>query len=1176
MLSVLFLGAALASVPSAAAMHAGLVPTPSFRHYGLVDGLPSSNVYTVAQGGKGFMWLGTRDGLVRFDGQQFKVFRHQPDDPASLPASDISSVLVDHQGRVWAGGEGTGLNLYQPLRGGFRHWRHDAMQAGSLAGDDVWALAETPDGSIWVGMFAAGLDRLPPGGTRFQHLRHRRHDTGSISSDIVLSLKAGRHGRLWIGTATGLDVRGSDGHMRHVRFPHDASLRVWHIDGSGGDIRAATNHGLFRVDAQLQAHPVAPGRLPAILVSSSLRRADGSLWVSSADGVYRLGGDGRLQHFTTQALMPGGLRGHVYWQVNGDREGGIWLAARDGGLSYLSPEWNDFSHFSHVPDTPSSLTHNHVQALALDASGRLLVGGGDSELDRLDPALGTIEHLAPKLHLGHATVTALAPATRGRIWVATGTGAMLFDPRRGTRTPLGLPEKAVRVLIADKRGRAYLSPVGDGVLRADAQAHGWTRIATADAGADGRDTVQMGFYNSRLWRASRAGLSRLNADGLHFDFVPGVARGPLQAFDVRGDSLWLVRDSRLVHYVRRGARWQREREVKAGHGWPGALVQAVVADDRGRIWLASENGLWRYDSATGRFRDYGVHEGLPSAEFSTHAVARAADGTVYLGTLGGVVGFQPGRVRDRPHPPLVALESIRVQRHGVDVALPARQGPLRMHWTDRNLRVAARALSYIDPARNHYRFRLSGFDADWVDTGTSGERQFSVLPSGHYTLHVQAAGPGGVWAALRAPLHVDVAAPPWLRPWAFAVYAGVLALAVWLAAWLWRRRLDQRHRMQMAEQQRRMAEQASAAKTEFLATLGHEIRTPMTGVLGMAELLLHAPLAAREHRYALAIQRSGTLLLKLVNDALDLARIEAHRFELETEAFDPRVLLREVGELEAGLAASKGLELVVQVDDDVPPRVLGDGLRIRQILLNLLNNALKFTERGQVTLSLARDDQGLCFAVADSGPGIPAASRERLFQRFEQDDSPQRQTGSGLGLAICRELVALMGGHIALCSQIGKGSRFDVHLPLPEVTDAAAVHARGGKALPAACSVLLVEDDVTIAEVITGLLEAQGHQVRHAQHGLAALSEWQSQTFDAVLLDLDLPGVDGFRLARMIREHDRGAHLPIIAITARSGGDEQARAAAAGMDGFLRKPLTGEQLAAELARVLRETHSAEA
>jgi CheY-like chemotaxis protein/anti-sigma regulatory factor (Ser/Thr protein kinase) len=383
-----------------------------------------------------------------------------------------------------------------------------------------------------------------------------------------------------------------------------------------------------------------------------------------------------------------------------------------------------------------------------------------------------------------------------------------------------------------------------------------------------------------------------------------------------------------------------------------------------------------------------------------------------------------------------------------------------------------------------------------------------------------------------------------------------------------RRRQLQRHRLELITQEHHLARTASQAKTEFLAQLGHEIRTPMTGVLGMAELLLSRSLADTELRYVQAIRNSGEVLLTLVNDALDLARIEAGRLQLAPAPFDPRVLVQDVAELQRAKAIAKGLALHVDIADGVPTQVWGDAVRIRQVLLNLSGNAVKFTEHGQVRLLLAKDSTGLRFTVSDTGPGITPADQAKLFQRYQQLDSPQRGSGSGLGLAICRELVTLMGGTITLESTPGSSSTFHVRLPLPAVTAPVEPARAAADVQGPRWHLLLLEDEPTVAAVIVGLLEVQGHTVEHAPNALRALEALEHQRFDAAPVDLDLPGLDGLQWARLVRSREGCNALPMIAVTARVGGDEETRAYAAGMDGFLRKPLHGEQLAKALAKVL--------
>lgn len=1170
MLATLLLGGAPATSSSAAAPAATALPapTPQFRRFGAADGLPDPTVSALLQDREGYIWVATGSVLARYDGVEFKIWPHRTG-AYSAPSDRVRALLMDSQGRLWAGGD-DGLARYDSARDGFLHWRHGSKTPGSLGGDQINALAQDHDGTLWIGISDGGLDHML-GEARFEHAHHDPANPHSLGNDDVQALLAEADGRLWVGTSAGVDLRDPDGSFRHVRFEDEDGKavdppQVFELAHDGDAVLVGTVNGLFRLDhdgADGVAHHVPLEGVPSAPIVSIAPDPSGRLWLGTTNGLLLRERDGHWYRFGADPLLPHALPGQIVLRLLHDREGGLWLGT-DNGLAYLSPDWNDFTRSVHRPDDPASLSPGTFAAVAASADGKLWIAG-HGVIDKLDPTTQAVEPAVIRLPGTHHEINDMAEDAHGRLWINASNGSFRYS--QGHLEPIAIAGEPYNVQL-DENGNAYMSMVSSGVCSIPADGARCEPLVFVDHELGQASDNDMRWHDHALWLATDQGMARWQP-GQSVHYVEGVERRFLRAMDFRGDELWVADGDSLSVYRGQGDHVTRAAHYPLNDPHMINSVMSLRVDNAGRAWLFTDGGLWLYDPADDSLRSFGLENGLVDTFFGSNAIARLPDGQLYAPSRDGMVGFQPAAIQPHQRRPDVRLSALRVRGpHGVR-ELPIGSDPIALAWNDHDLTIVVRALSFIAPERNIYRFHLDGLDSGWVDTGRRGDRTFTQLPSGDFTLHVQAAGPDGVWGELATPLHLHVDNPPWLRWWAWLIYALLLALLFAALLNAMRRRQLQRHRLELVTQQHHLARAASQAKTEFLAELSHEIRTPMTGVLGMAELLLSRPLDDAERRYAQTIRNSGEVLLTLVNDALDLARIEAGRLQLTPAPFDPRALALDVGELQRAKAVSKGLALHVDIANGVPAQVLGDAVRIRQILLNLIGNAVKFTEQGEVRLALAGDADGLRFTVSDSGPGIAPVDQAKLFQRYEQLDGPQRGSGSGLGLAICRELTTLMAGSITLESTPGSGSTFRVLLPLPTV--AAPIehpHATVSKEGPH-WHLLLVEDEPTVAAVIAGLLEVQGHTVEHAPNALRALDALERLNFDAALVDLDLPGLDGLQWAKLVRSREGDGTLPIIAITARAGGDEESRAYAAGMNGFLRKPLHGEQLAQALAAVLR-------
>ena len=1162
----------------ASAAGAAVPEIPRFRVLGPADGLPATTVPALARDQDGFLWAATWDGLARYDGAGFRVWRHDPDDPASLPGNVVQVLYVDSRNRIWVASEGGGLSVMDADRTGFRHFRkaqHPAMES-----DEVFAVAGRGD-EIWFGTYGGGLYRIDAQ-DQVRRLRSSDPEVNAVVDRAIMALAFDDREGVLVGTLQGL-VRCADKQVRRVALPGDHPFPpVVSLSREGDSTWIGTPRGLFRLadDGRWTTPDWATAFTGARTVTAMSDDGEGGYWVATRDGAWRVRA-GASPVAVTHESKALGINSQVQALLRQD-DGALWVALPSRGLGYLRSDWRRTAVLDHSHGLDGGL----YRGLAAAGSGGVWLAGTAGGIKRLDTASGTILQQLPVDFLGRPR--SMREDGRGRLWVGLSGGLLRVDPADGSArlwkniagepdaTPQGVP---VDWVLPSPDGSLWLAAPGGGLQRRDGLSGrildslppGTPGLATADLTA-----VQLG-PDGQPWISADVGLRRWDPVERAFVALPGMDPQPVLAFAFDGPGrLWLQRLNGLESWGLDAGTWTRQLHLGIGQGIPATEATGLVVDRQRRAWLATRRGLFRVDpdrgDGTPSVRRFGVREGLPSQEFTERALALDNAGVLVASTDDGSLLLLDTAQSDPPHPsPALVVDAVRVRRGDALVELPV-DGGFDLGPNDHDLQVVVRLPAFDDPESNRYRFRLVGFDQDWVGVLGRGERVFSQLPPGDHRLELQAAaGAEGEWSQVRT-LAFRVPPPWWRSAWGTAtMILAVAVLLLWLA-WLYRNRLRRRSLWQLDVHKRELAEQASLAKSRFLATLGHEVRTPMTGVLGMSELLLATPLDPRQRSYIESIRRAGEHLMRLVNDALDLARIEAGKLELETHDFDLRALVAEVAALMAPVAEQRGLAFHVGIAEGAPAGLRGDPVRVRQILLNLLGNAVKFTDRGEIALEVRPGlEGGVGFVVRDTGPGLNDEQKQRLFRRFEQADGARttaRYGGSGLGLAICQELAVAMGGHIGVQSTPGEGAAFSVELPLAVVQPAAPAATRPASATTRRLDLLLVEDDPTVAEVIASLLRAQGHRVAHAPHGLAALADVAVARFDLALLDLDLPGMDGLALARQLRL--QGFAPPLIAVTARADAEAEQQARAAGFDGFLRKPVTGDMLAAAIEAVLPE------
>jgi len=1132
---------------------AAVLDLPWPRQLGVIDGLPTTGIHAIAEDATGYLWMASSEGLLRFDGRRSRVWG----DEDGLHDTTLRALHVDAADRVWVGTTSQGLLM---LGGDRRRFERAGTQIpAAVRSGTIHAIAGGGGSPLWVIGSDHRLYMLPALEARWQGVE--------AAADTITALAIDHAGRLWVGTSQGLR-RFADGGLQRAGTAPDADgpIQALWPDPQGGI------HASNGVRTWAEGMGTRSGNAPET-GRPLLRSADGALWTQRGTGLYLARGT-RSQRVPLRPLQGPSTRAVEMYAAVQDRHGDIWFLSRAHGVWRLPARWREFTALPMAGEGLPGLRSHDALALAGAADGRLWVAGNQGRLQRIDLRTGASSDHLDLPHAGSGTQpVGMAEDRQQRLWIASGGQLTRYDPARGEvrRWPL-------RWSSTDAALHLQVCPDGTVWLADSGQIQQWSaqgrqqRAQSPDSLGLSASMPRRQLLCSRdgvLWATDRDGLKTWDAP--RGRFVAAETTGGAVAAIAEADdgSLWLSRQDALEQHRWDGRALQRLRRFDDAHGYPLLRAEALVVDGQGVVWAGAARGMVRLDPAEGGVRVLGSAEGLPVQEVLAHRLVRLGTGAMAAAVReGGLLLIEPAAGVARGPPPVLVVNAVRVERNGTPVTVRAGDGNVPLASGDRNIQIAVNLLGPGDADRIQHRFRLHGHDRDWVETRPVALRTFARLPAGEHRVVVQARHGDGAWSA-PAERRLQVAPGWWETAAGRSVVLVTAVLMVVLLGRLVTSGLRQRAALREARAQRCLAEQASARRTRFLGRLGGRIRIPMTIIAGWSELLLQGPLSAQQHAQADSLRRAGLHLVQLVDDALDLASIEAGRLQLDQVAFSPALLLHELHALMAPAADAKHVKLQWCSHLDPQRWLLGDPRRLRQILFNLVGNAVKFTARGKVEVSVhaGPGGTGLQLVVADTGPGMTAAQVQRLFQRFEQADGAAtmaRHGGSGLGLAISRELAQAMGGDITVDSRPGLGTRFEVHLPLATTSQPAlvpATDALAGEAVLAGMRVLVVLPDPDIAEVVAALLRAQGCRVVVGGDGAPDLPGGPDVPWHLFATDPDLRIGDVLAGAWLAR-HWPG--VPRLALTARADAEAERDAMAAGYAAFVRLPLGDAALRAAL------------
>nr|WP_199077573.1 two-component regulator propeller domain-containing protein [Pedobacter sp. ASV19] len=1189
-----------------------------FRNISINKGLSQSTIFAIKQDTLGFIWMGTQDGLSRYDSKGFKIYRPVKSDPKSIQSYYIRTLFVDHKGSIWAGGN-QGVSCYNYATDNFVNYKLPR----SLGEWYVSSITEDPQHTIWATSVVGGIFKLSAGESQFKQVNYDSFNTGIKRVVYIGSWKQ----EVLIGTEVGLfKMTGPKNKLVKVDLGTDKPpINDVYIDGDVFWI-ATEGKGVIQYNVETEQkkfflHSPGVNSVADNNIRCIGKDVDGNIWLGTFRGLSILNTSSlAFENYFHQISQPYTISQNSVRCIFQDRQKAMWLGTYYGGANYYHK--NDIK-FNLLSQNTGKLSLNDevISVIKQDVKGNFWIGTNDKGLNYWDRQNNTIDYFAysdnKSNSLGSGNIKAIAFDGTGKLLVGTHNGGLnVLDPQTGLvkqfrhneNDPNSIAGDLVYSVIRDYKGRVWVG-TRSGLDQFNPQSQTFTHILLDRAGKRlTSDDITYLFEDSqhRIWIGTTNGVTLFYPDNLLFD---NPTEGKLSEDIVN----CIIEDQkhRIWAGTREGLRLYNENKqtfvsFNANKDLIKGTIYGLLPDDEGNLWVSTNSGLVRFNPDTKSAQIFDESDGLQNNQFNDYAFCKAADGMLLFGGIKGISYFYPTDIKQKPLPLSLKFTGLEVFNKAVSAGDETQLlgnhidqlTELRFAPEFKQFSILFNTFNYVYSNRTHYYYKLVGYDTDWQKTDNL-KVSYSNLRPGDYRFQIKAAGPNGEFSAVRE-LNI-VILPQWYNTtWFYLLLLLVLGVAAYIAYRIVSERIKALHQLKLERIDKEKVSYINQVKMDFFTNVSHELRTPLTLILAPLEELMKKPAADKtlSKKYEMMLVNARRLY-NLVDQLFEFRKTETGTRPLKVSKSDVVSFIHEIYVSFKPLSEKNQIHYTCH-SGHAKLSFYFDHDAIEKILFNLLSNAFKYTRaQDRIDIELTTKNDFAVIKITDSGVGINESDLSRVFDRFYQVNNQEMNLGSGVGLAFTKRLVELHHGTITAESSPGKGSVFTVIIPMNDVfyeqdskaesplyelsmiTDEEAIPDSHEMYLDTETEAVLIHDDPAQKsrillvddnkEILAYLQEyfQERYVVEIAFDGKMALEILEIRQFDLIISDVMMPELDGLHFCKRVKQNINTSHIPLILLTARNEASQQIRGLEMGADDYVTKPFSTALLAAKVTNLLR-------